>query len=218
MVSNGNFQLLQPETTKYLNPTKKLRRLAILLAIHSNPQTSQHKIGTDCSLSSSMVNNYIKQLDSAGLISVSGATNRCQEYYLTEAGQKKLMQSLLEYSAEIIQMYSSAKQELCLRLRSMVDEGIKKVILFGAAETAEVVCTAIRDTPLEIIAIIDSDPDKQGNAFNGHTIQTPDTLRTLTADAVVITSFGKQQEIHRTIKKIAGTETCIKMLTELEAH
>ena len=218
MVSNSNFQLLQPEAAEYLTPTKKLRRLAILLTIHGDPQTSQHKIAAACSLSSSMVNNYIKQLHNAGLISISGANNRCQQYHLTEAGQKKLMQSLLEYSAEIIQMYSSAKQELCLRLRSMVDEGIKDVILFGAAETAEVVCTAIRDTPLRIAAIIDSDPHKQGTPFNGHTIQPPETLRTLQADAVVITSFGKQQDIHRTIKKIAGSGTHIKMLAELEAH
>jgi len=90
--------------------------------------------------------------------------------------------------------------------------------LFGAAETAEVVCTAIRDTPLRIAAIIDSDPHKQGTPFNGHTIQPPETLRTLQADAVVITSFGKQQDIHRTIKKIAGSGTHIKMLAELEAH
>ena len=207
--------MIQPFKLKFLNPTKKLRRLSILLSIHNNSKISQHQIGKLTFMSSSMVNNYMKEFQENNLITVNGNTNRNQSYHLTSAGQNKLMSSLLSYSAEIIQLYGASKRELSKRLHKIHSEGIIKVILFGIAETAEIVHTAIKETPLKVEAVIDSDTKKQGQPFNGHTILPPEKLKTLTADAIVITSFGRQEEIYRQIRGIAGKKITIKRLSDL---
>jgi len=209
------FNVIQPFNASFLIPTKKLRRLSVLLAIHNNPTISQHKIAQASHLSSSMVNNYIKALKQEGFVRMSGKTNRTQAYYLTSPGRTELMSLLMGYSTEIIQFYGGAKRELTKRFEEVLAEGVSTIILFGVAETAEVVHASLKDLPLEIIGVIDSDPEKQGTRFNGLKIQPPDALDDLKADAVVITSFGKQEEIYETIRSVVAGDIKVIRLTDL---
>ncbi len=215
MVLRGRAKMIQPFNASFLIPTKKFRRLSVLLAIHNDPNISQHKIAQASHLSSSMVNNYIKSLKGEGLVRMSGKTNRTQAYYLTGPGRTELMSLLMAYSTEIIQFYGGAKRELTKRFEQIVAEGIETILLFGVAETAEVVHASLKDLPLEIIGVIDSDPEKQGTHFNGLKIQPPEALDDLRADAVVITSFGKQEEIYETIRSVVAGDVKVIRLTDL---
>ncbi|MBW1723546.1 MAG: winged helix-turn-helix transcriptional regulator [Deltaproteobacteria bacterium] len=207
--------MIKPFYSQFLTPTKKFRRLSVLLSVHDSPRISQHRIGELTHLSSSMVNNYVKEFQAEGLLKVSGKTNRTQSYHLTPRGRKELISLLLDYSAEIIRLYTAAKHEVGERLDNLANEGIKTIGLFGAAETAEVVHAATKGTGIKVVAVVDSDPEKQGRAFNGLTIQAPEVLKELDADALVITSFGKQQEIYQQIKEIAGDTFRIIRLSDL---
>lgn len=210
--------MIRPFTTQFLEPAKKLRRLSVLTAIHENSKISQHKIGRVSHLSSSMVNNYIKELQQEGLITVDGNSNRTHRYHLTPSGRDELVSLLIAYSTEIIQLYGAAKRELSKILYHLYHEGIQKVALFGAAETAEVVFAAIQKTPLTVTSIFDSDQIKQGKLFNGLVIQSPEALKQFNGDAVVITSFARQEEIYKSIKEIVGNLIRVKKLSALEVY
>jgi DNA-binding MarR family transcriptional regulator len=207
--------MIQPFNADFLTPTKKFRRLSVLLAVHGSPRISQHKMAQMIHLSSSMVNNYLKELQDQGLILMSGQTNRTQSYHLTSSGRNELMSLLLAYSAEIIQLYSAAKREVTARLNRLCSEQVHSIALFGAAETAEVVYAALKGTPLKVKAILDSDPRKQGRPFNDLTIESPDRLKGLDVDAVVITSYARQKEIHHCIHQIVGEDIRVKKLSDL---
>lgn len=200
--------------SSFFSPNKALRRLALLFAIHENPQISQHAIGRLVHLSSSMVNNYIKMFKGEGLVNMLGDTNRTQSYHLTAHGARALRKTLLSYSAEIVQIYGAVKRELSNILNGFYEEGIRTVVLFGAAETAEIVHAAIKDTELIVIGIVDSDASKHGKPFNGLIIRPPDMLLKMAPDAVVITSFGRQEEIFVSIQKIVGSQMRIKKLSD----
>ncbi len=162
-----------------------------------------------------MVNNYIKELKEKGLIIVTGKTNRTHRYRLTSCGLDVLMSSLLSYSSEIIQLYGGAKRELGRKLKTMHGDGIHTVALFGAAETAEVVLAAMKEIPVTVTAVVDSDSAKQGGTFNGLTVQKPGELNRIAADAVVITSFARQEEIHDYVRQIVGEEVRVIKLSDL---
>jgi DNA-binding MarR family transcriptional regulator len=196
-------------------PAIKLRRLSVLMVIHDSPRLSQHKIAQLTDLSSSMVNNYMKKLQKEDLVKASGKTNRTQRYHLTLAGQKELFGLLLDYSAEIIQLYSAAKKQVADRLHRFHSEGIRSLALFGAAETAEVVHAALKDTPLVVKGIVDSNIGKQGSRFNGFVVQSPDSLKSMNADAVLITSFARQEEIYGCIQEVLGQQAQVKRLSDL---
>lgn len=207
--------MIQAFYSKYLTPTKHCRRLSVLLTVHNEPKVSQHQIAKKTNLSSSMVNNYIKCLKDEGVITVSGKTNRTQSYHLTANGQNELRESLLEYSSEIVQLYSAVKREITQILNGFYQEGIRTLVLFGVAETAEVVFAAIKESPLVVIGVLDSDPGKQGKPFNGLIVQEPAKLEQINGDAVVITSFGKQEEIHERIRQLVGDKVIIKKLSDV---
>jgi len=206
--------MLQPVCSKYMTPTTHSRRLAVLMAIHGEPRTSQHQIAGCCSLSSSMVNNYIKCLKKEGLISVKGETNRTQSYYLTEDGHNELRESLLTYSTEVVQLYISVKREISGILRKYYRKGIRTLVLFGVADTAEIVSAAVQNTALIVIGVVDSNPEKQGKTFNGLIIRDPSELQEINPDAVLITSFAKQAEICERVNMLAGNEIEIIKLSE----
>jgi len=207
--------MIDPYDSAYLTPTKRFRRLSVLLSIHNTPGASQHKLGELTFLSSSMVNNYIKDLKAENLLTVSGKTNRTQKYHLTSDGLSVLTQSLLSYSAEIVRLYGTVKTEISNILNGFYKEGIRSIVLFGVAETAEIVYAAIKQTQLEITGVVDSDVNKQGRVFNGLKIQSPDQLEKIKPDAVVITSFGRQEEIYHQVRRLAGDEIEIKKLSDI---
>lgn len=200
---------------KFLTPTKESRLLSVLFSIHSEPDASQHKIAGNTHLSSSMVNNYIKWLKQEGFITVVGKTNRTQQYHLSESGRIVLRQSMLDYSAEIVRLYSNVKKEIAKILKGFYHEGIRTIVLFGVAETAEIVYAAVKRTSLTVIGVVDSDRAKQGESFNSLIISPPEAVMEMRPDAVVITSFGKQEEIYQRIKSIAGNRIEIKRLSDI---
>jgi predicted transcriptional regulator len=200
---------------KFLSPTKRSRMLSVLFSIYDEPDTSQHKIAADTNLSSSMVNNYVKWLKQEGFITVVGDTNRTHQYHLSESGRVMLRQSLLDYSAEIVRLYGSVKNEIANILNAFYDEGIRTIVLFGVAETAEIVYAAAKRTALVIIGVVDSDTDKQGKIFNGLEIRSPHEINHIQPDAVVITSFGRQEEIFQQVRTISGETIRIRKLSDI---
>lgn len=162
-----------------------------------------------------MVNNYIKLFKNEGQIRINGTTNRNQSYHLTTAGHRELIESLIQYSADVIRLYGIAKQEFAKLIGKFYEEGIRQVVLFGAAETAEVVYAAIRSSSISVIGVVDSDVNKQGKAFERLTIQPPTAIKTLNPDAIIVTSFGQQQGICRTIKDLVGDTIPIKRLSTI---
>jgi DNA-binding MarR family transcriptional regulator len=207
--------MIEPFHSKYLLPTKEFRCLSVLFAINESSDNSQSAIGDMTNLSSSMVNNYIKNFKHEGLITVTGNTNRTQSYFLTEKGRNILTCSLLGYSAEIVQLYSAVKNEMISILNVIYEEGIRTVVLFGAAETAEIVHAAIKDTDLVVIGVVDNSKEKHGKLFNGLMIRKPGEIMKIKPDGVIITSFARQEEIYAYLKNLVQDKIKIKRLSTL---
>jgi FlaA1/EpsC-like NDP-sugar epimerase len=122
----------------------------------------------------------------------------------------------LDYSAEIVRLYGTVKDEIANILKGFYKEGIRTVVLFGVAETAEIVYAAAKRTALVIIGVVDSDSAKQGRIFNGLEIRSPEEIEKIRPDAVIITSFGRQEEIYQQVRTIAGDrEIKIRKLSDI---
>ena len=202
--------------SKFFLPTKDFRRFSVLFAIQNSPESTQKQMADRTHLSSSMVNNYVKQLRKEGRIFVQGTTNRNQSYHLTESGHQELIQSLIQFSAEVIRLYGNAKKEFSKIIDNYYNEGIRSVVLFGAAETAEVVYAAIRNLSISVLGIVDSDVCKQGKSFDQFTIQPPKAIEQIRPDAIIVTSFGQQEDICRSVKKIVGDSIPVKYLSIID--
>ena len=106
------------------------KRLLILSAIEKKPHISQNKLASDVGLTSSMVNNYIRDLSKEELISIRGKTNRTMSYNITSKGLKKKTSLLVAYTLETTGLYQDAKQEFAQKLQKIYDEGIPQCCSF----------------------------------------------------------------------------------------
>lgn len=187
----------------YLKPGKETRVLAILDALTRNSGISQYDLGKQLNLSGAMVNQYLKKLQEKNLLAFTPVNGKSFRYELTEAGEAARRQYFSDYAVETIQFYSAIKRFLQERLAPLTESGVRRLVLFGASETCEVVLSALQDTEFQILALLDNDKDKQGKRFHGHMICSPLVLEQMDPDATVITSFGKQEEIYQQLKPLS---------------
>jgi Mn-dependent DtxR family transcriptional regulator len=184
----------------YLRPSKSTRVLAILDALSRDSSLSQYELGKRLHLSGAMVNQYLKQLQADGLVEFLPVNGKSYNYTLTEEGRRSRQRMFSDYSSETVRLYSTIKEFVLDKLKDLEDEGKRDLALFGASETCEVVLSALRGTRFRVKALLDNDPEKQGQIFNGHVVSAPHVLDQVDCDAVVITSFGKQSEIYEQVK------------------
>lgn len=188
---------------KYLKPSKDTRVLAILDSLAQNSGQSQYELGRRLNLSGAMINQYLRQLKRDELVEYLPVNGKSYKYVLTENGEMSRRRMFSDYSSETIRLYTTVKSYILEKLGPLEQEGLLRLALFGASETCEVVMSAIKDTGFKVLVLVDNDPAKHGKVFGGHPVTVPGVLEQLDVDAVVITSFGKQDEIHRQIKPLA---------------
>ena len=198
---------------KFFKHSPLFKRLLILAAIEKDPHISQNNLAQEVGLTSSMINNYIRELSKEELISIQGKTNRTMSYNLTPRGTREKMTLLITYTLETTGLYQDAKQEFAQRLQKIYEEGIHNAVLFGASETAEILYNASKSLDLEIIGIVDNDPDKQGKLFGNLIIQTPELIERINPDGVIIASLGRQDEIYAQIHSLTTKGIAIRTIS-----
>ncbi|WP_027184697.1 winged helix-turn-helix domain-containing protein [Desulfovibrio inopinatus] len=180
----------------FYRPSKEARILSILDSLADGENLSQQEIGKKTSLSSAMINQYLKELQTKNLIHYERINGKSYRYILTPQGEKKRRQMFSVYSSETVQMYSALKEIVLKKLSSLRERDITKVVLFGASETCEIVLSAIKTAQtFDIVALADNTPQKHGKLLNGHVISPPEILDSVTCQAIIVTSFGYTDEI-----------------------
>ena len=206
------MQTLTCKEFTFSKPTTALRELLILSAIEENLSISQTVLADRAGIVSSMANNYIKDLVRRGLVSMEGETNRDKTYALTDEGRAFKQQLAMWYSIESIRSYQEIRGRFAARLRELADEGFRRIVLYGAAETGEIVLAAARRSPVEIVGVVDGDETKHRASFGGLTVFPPSEILVFRPDAVLITSFAHRHEIHEAIRHMPSHGIAVRHL------
>lgn len=181
----------------YYRPSKDARRLAILDSLAQDGSVSQTELGRRANISGAMVNQYLKEMADDNLIAFERVNGKSFRYLLTADGEAKRRAMFSTFSSETVQIYTALKAAIAGKLASMRARGIVKLALFGASETCEVVLLALRAAGgFDVVALVDNDPVKAGKTLGGYVISPPVVLESIRPQAVVITSFGCQEEIY----------------------
>jgi len=196
----------------FSKPTTRLRELLILSAIAENANISQNALAEKAGIVSSMANNYIKDFIKRGLITVTGQTNRDKAYSLTEKGHQLRNNLAIAYCIESTKTYLDVKNRFAARLCELAREGIRRVVLYGAAETGEIALNAAGRTPLRFVGVVDGDETKHGAEFGGFTVRPPSDIPLMQPDAVLIASFAHRDEIYDSIRHLESQGIAIRQL------
>ncbi len=200
------------ERAEFLAPARKLRELWILMALGHDERASQHRLAKRVGLSPARVNEYLRDLEERGWIAREGETNRTIRYRLTDVGRAERSQAYLAFCGEMVRLYGQTKLPFRAALEALAENGLKRLVLFGAAETCEMVSAAARGLDVLVAGVVDGDPSRVGTWVGGHLVEDPAAIVGLEPDAVLITSFGAPNAIYESIRGLEGHGIAVRRL------
>lgn len=191
-----------PLDTQYFAPSRDTWVLAILDALRYDSALSQRDLAKRLGLSGAVVNQHLRELQERGLIRFEARNGKSYRYIPTAAGEDLHAEMACGFSSEAIRIYTALKRQVAARLKELSRRNIERLAFFGASETCEVALSALGTMPVKVVAVVDNDPDKQGTLFHGYVVSPPHVLEMVDCQAVLITSFGRRDEIRQQLEPL----------------
>jgi DNA-binding MarR family transcriptional regulator len=163
--------------------------LRVLEALDGVGHVSQRDLGDEVGLAASQVNRIIRSLVADGHLRVTEDQVRPYAYALTDRGREHLRRLAHVRYAAVVKEFLRVQARIRARLAALRTTGVSRVALYGAGEILDVARPLARAAGLEVVAVPDDDPSRQGTRSAGMTVRPPDAITDAGLEAVVITSF-----------------------------
>jgi len=144
----------------FFKPTALYKEFMILDLIEKDSHITQREIAHEIGIAVSLVNNYLDAYEKKGLIKRKYISTKTVEYFVTKKGLERRKLLNIWYLKSSHEVYLSAKDNIIMFLKQIIDKGFKKILLYGAGEVAEIMLQVMNDDgniPLEILAVVDDD-------------------------------------------------------------
>jgi DNA-binding MarR family transcriptional regulator len=183
-------------------PTPKLNQLHILKQIASNPDITQAELAQRCMLSVAMVNNYMKEFCSEGLLEYRRKSSKTISYHLTAAGRSAADSTECDLLRELLIHYAEAKERVRQVILSQAKGNLQRVVLFGRGDLAELAFHALESAGVSVVGVCDDDPAVIGRDWCGREILNASQIRYIDPDSVVVASTGRSEELCRSLSHL----------------
>jgi predicted transcriptional regulator len=173
----------------------KLNQLNILREVAANAHITQAELASHCSLSVAMVNNYMKELCAGNMLEYHRKTTKSVTYHVTETGAQYLQNLQVELIHESVNMFAAAKERIRDRILGQAKTDLQRVVLYGSGDLAQLAFHALEMSGVRILGICADDPAVIGTEFCGREVLSPNQIRFLAPDAIIIADSNRTQEI-----------------------
>ncbi|MCK4828361.1 winged helix-turn-helix transcriptional regulator [bacterium] len=179
-----------------------IRSLQFLEEIDNSHSPSQRDLAKRLNMSLGLVNSFIKRLARKGYVKITAISRKRVRYILTPKGiaeKSRLTYEFIQYS---LHFYNRALRNLQDLLNRLQKRGVKKVVLYGAGDLAEIASISLKATDIKLTGVMDE--LKEGHKFLGHTVRSMAELNQLQFDMIIITTVESKEAIFNTLlqKKI----------------
>lgn len=182
---------------RFFKETALYREMLLLEFISSHRNISQSDIAKYIELGSSMVNNYIGDLEDIGYLKREYQSRKVVHYNITPEGidRKNFLQ--IRYVKELVSMVKKGQDTVSLFLDTIIDNNFKKVLLYGAGDVAKIMLNMIEmnHMNLEVVGIIDDNENKVGTKLYDIDVISFNDIGKYEYDGIVITSFAFEEKI-----------------------
>jgi hypothetical protein len=185
---------------RFLKPTPSHHELILLLAIHRrgrmpmplNPQELPPAVLQQVPLS---------RLLDEGLVAITGDGAE-QALALTAEGLEHLRWLVIDYHLELMDLRRASKEFVAERVHMLEQLGCARILLYGASDTARVLLECLKDSSIEVLAVLDDDARKHGSRIEDTPVVSPSDLSAYDFDSVVVTTVAFQDAI---LQRMVGT-------------
>lgn len=186
------------EGLDYFRPTKRFHRYLVLRAVSEagGGHLTQRAIAEQTDLSPAMVNRYLAKAEEEGHVRRAPLNRRDYSYHLTSEGRSLYRELAVGHIRETFRMFSAGRDELAEILEQHRSaHGLERVLFYTAGQVTEVLLQAVPRTSLELVAVVDDDPAKQGKSFFGWPVISREEIGKHDVDGVIVTTFRYRDEI-----------------------
>jgi DNA-binding MarR family transcriptional regulator len=201
--------------------------LKTLLEIKDDPSLSQRSLAHKLNISLGLTNAILQNLIHRGWVKVQKLTGRKILYLITPKGMVQATNFIYDRVRETQHYYQYAKDLLATHFTNLYDKGVRKTVIYGTSQLAEIAYLSLLDSPLKLYSILADDLSKK--KFLSHEVLTlSDFIKKYSQqlseksqkELVIISTVSPdklQQEIkkHKNIKdnlKIVNLEDILKNL------
>jgi predicted transcriptional regulator len=181
----------------------RLNQLNLLQQLSSDPHLTQAELARRCNLSVAMVNNYMKELCSLGLLEYRRKSSKTVSYHLTSSGEAYIDSYRQELIQEMVQLFAEAKARIQQFVIGPASDGLRRVVLFGNGHLAELTFHALDSAGLSVIGVCADDPTLFGREWCGREVLNASQIRYMAPDAVIVADLGRSDEICRNLHYLA---------------
>lgn len=197
-------------------PTKKY--LDTLLEIKDDPSLSQRSLAHKLNISLGLTNAILQNLIHRGWVKAQKMTGRKILYLITPKGISQATNFIYDRVRETQHYYQYAKDLFTTHFTHLYDKGVRRAVIYGTGQLAEIAYLSLLDSPLKLHSILTDDSSK--NKFLGHEVLTlPDLSQKIpeipNPENLIILSTVSQEEnkiLITEIKKYKNLSKKIKII------
>ena len=163
----------------------------LLAALERREVVTQPALAKRLSISVGMVNALLKRAARKGLIKAKAAPYKRWAYYLTPAGFEEKSRLVAKYLDSSLAFFRMVRREYRQLFSDGQARGLRRFVLVGRGEVAEIALLAALEADAELVGIL----DREANAERLHGLAVLRSLEDAGAwDALVITDLRHPQE------------------------
>lgn len=192
--------------------------LKTLLEIKDDPSLSQRSLAHKLNISLGLTNAILQNLIHRGWVKAQKMTGRKILYLITPKGMVQATNFIYDRVRETQQYYQYAKDLLTAHFTILYDKGVRRAVIYGTGQLAEIAYLSLLDSPLKLHSILTDDSSKK--KFLGHEVLTlPDFSQKVSEipnpENLIILSTVSQEEnkiLIYEVKKYKNLSTKVKII------
>ena len=169
------------------------RALQLLRAVEQDSYVTQRSLATQMGVALGLTNLYFKRLVHKGYIKITTIPSQRIKYLLTPKGMAEKSRLTYQYMQYSLSYYRDMRQRLKQVLSRLLQMGIKRIVVYGTGELAELAYLTLREMDLTLVGFVDN---AQGQTFLSYPLWPIETLMQWTYDAVLIADLTNVKKIH----------------------
>jgi winged helix-turn-helix DNA-binding protein len=169
------------------------RDLLLLSEVERDAHVTQRSLASKMGVALGLTNLYLKRLAHKGYIKISTIPPHRIRYLLTPQGMAEKSRLTYQYMQYSIAHYRDMRTRLRGTLTEAMGFGVKRVVIYGTGELAEMAYLSLKEMNLTLVGFID---DKKQDMFLSYPVCAPDLVGGWEFDAVLLTDL-ENGEKHR---------------------
>jgi predicted transcriptional regulator len=178
--------------------------LGLLSSVETDGARSQRLIAAELGIALGLVNAYLKRCVKKGLVKVHDVPARRYAYYLTPQGFAEKSRLTVQYLSDSFSFFRKAKSDCTRVLEEAAARGLKRLVLAGKSDLAEIAILCAVEAGATVVAIVDA--KSEGGRFIGVEVFASYSDVKGGFDAVIVTDVLRAQAAYDQAVKASGKD------------